>query len=1257
MGFTKEQQSVIDARNTNILVSAAAGSGKTAVLTERVFSLTCGDPEARRNAAQNGAPDVHEKLTDIDRILIVTFTRAAAAEMRERIRGRISKELEKYPDDEILQRQETLIHRAQITTIDSFCMNVLRNHFGDIGLDPDFRIMDSGEKSLLEEDALATVMERCYAEGGDDFKRCVDFFCPGRSDDAIGGYIKKIYQASESHPYPDEYLSECRENVRIGDEEHFYECGLGGFFAKYLAGEARGVEQTFRVLRDTALLSESLSAYVSTAEADLENAGRLVKSAQLLETVAGSGDKKALADAVASYGRELDIVKDDFGKLPSVRKTGDEADEEREKYRKSRNAAKDKIKEKYKEFFERPLCDLISESDECVTYLQTLIDTVYKYRDEIACRKKDKKMLDFSDIEHLALRILVQKTEDGTVCPDTALEYRDHFDEIMTDEYQDSNLVQEYILSAISRKGNGTENRFMVGDVKQSIYAFRQARPDLFIEKQMTYTDHAPDLRIDLNRNFRSREVITQAVNAVFERMMNPETGEIVYDDKAALYPGAEYPEYDTGGNELLLFESAGKDDEESNFETEARIIAARIKSLMDEGYMVAEDRKPSSPLRHIRFRDIVILMRNIPDEAEKALRKVFEKEDIPLYAEARKGYFDAPEVSDLVNYLRVVSNPLQDIPLFAVMRSRFGGFTDNEIALIRGKDKKRRLWSSLRDAAETDEHAAEFVSRVESYRRLSTYRTVRELTEKMITESDYLEYVSALPAGDRRRANVLMVLGYASDFEKTSYFGLHSFVRYLDQVKKYQADFGEAGVISEDANVVRLMTIHKSKGLEFPVVFIAGLGKQYNMQDVSDRVVIHRRLGIGSQYVDIGRRTKKDTLRRKLISLAIRREQIEEEIRLLYVAFTRAEEKLILVGAKKDCEAAIREIMNRETGSRRLDAGRLMNAVCGNDLLLPVLPLDEIRIGQVTKESLTEDTQRQYEKLSERLNIISESQKYADAELLARLRKKFEYRYAYGYLGKLFSKTSVSELKKAAMEEADEIPPAQIIFGDNAQGSSDENEGNQGSMAGAEKKNRKDSSATDRGDAYHRCMELLDFDRVLGPSLVTPPADYEEYREKVVASEEPIISEMKKFIEEEKESLRLREDYVRYIDTADIFEFLKSELSYRMWKAYRCGKLRREQPFVFKIPASRVIKDDDPQMEKESVLIQGIIDAYFEENEEIVILDYKTDRVKAHDELVRRYKVQLEYYKEALSALTHLPVRECRLYSFKLGAEIPVMM
>lgn len=1207
--FTDDQQKVIDSRDCNILVSAAAGSGKTAVLVERIVQMISNV----------------ERPVDIDRLLIVTFTKAAAAEMRERISLAISAKLESEPDNEHLQRQATLLHNAQITTIDSFCLFVLRNNFNDIGLDPGFSVADEDEVKLLQQDVMADLLERHFEQGTEEFGHCVEFFCPNGRESVLEEHIFDICRAASSQPWPKEWLEERKKDYEIENLEELKKTPWAINLCDHIRNMCQHYAQNLKKAIDLAQQPDGPYMYGELLDKELEMVERLVR-AESLEQL------ESLFSAVV------------FDRLPG-KKDDTVNPAKKEMAQKLRNKAKDGLTGIAKDFFGVPLMTEVEHAKLCQGPVSVLMDLCLEFMEDLAKAKADKNILDFNDMEHMALEILLEKNGDKVVPTATAREYRDYFEEVLIDEYQDSNLVQEFLLGAISGEEDGKFNRFMVGDVKQSIYRFRLARPELFLEKYHAYEldqtkpgenkDHlGPCRRIDLSQNFRSRVEVIGYVNYVFERLMGKQLGGIQYDDSAALHEGAIYPENSGCETELLLLDRLGHEKSDEYRKLEAMAIATKIKELR-RTYQVTD--KATGKLRPVQYRDMVILLRSNAGW-DDVFKKVLEAEGIPAFAASKTGYFATTEIQTVLQLLRVIDNPLQDIPLFGVLKSFFGGFSDQEIASLKCQNRENLLYQNLRDCSVTQgdlgEKCRAFLEMLGRYRHMATFMPIRQLLQSIFNEWNYQHVVSAMPAGGQRLANVQMLLEKAGKFQKSSYYGLYHFIRYIEQLEKYEVDYGEANTLDEAADVVRIMSIHKSKGLEFPVTFVSGIAKKFNKKDTTKTVVTDMDLGLGVKYVNVEQRTITDTLRKNAIGVKMLSESIAEEIRVLYVALTRAKEKLILTGTADFQNLTLEELSCEEQNGiarlryRNLDARERMDKLSYGEILAAggfldwILPLTE-EFSSYRFESLEASKIAEGMEAEGRLFKLEQSEQVKDGELLDKLLSNFDFVYPYENLAGLYTKTTVTELKMAAMEEKDE--GAFHAF------ESDE------VVTYIPKFMREEESVsgTTRGSAFHKVMELLDVEK-----LIT--VEQAEMREAIRMQ-----------LDQMQQSGKLTEEYRNAVSERKMETFMKSNLAKRMAKASSLQLIWREQPFVYGVSAARLSKGEQKFPEDEILLIQGIVDLFFEEEGQLVLVDYKTDVVESPQALVDRYQTQIDYYQEALEKLTGKKVKERMLYSFFFGEEV----
>lgn len=1178
--WTKEQEKVINLRNRSLLVSAAAGSGKTAVLVQRIISMVTDETDP----------------LDIDRLLVVTFTNAAAAEMRERVGAAIENALEQDPYNQHLQRQLTLVHNAQITTIDSFCIRILRDHFHKIDLEPGFRIADEGELKLLREDVCEAVLEDFYQKADPEFLRFADSYSGAKNDLQIKEMILKLYNYAESYPWPKEWLETCVQQYEAANEAELEEKSWIRDFLSYLNVRVEDLITAQEKLLELTQEPDGPYMYEASIADDLRQLENLRKCEHFSQWQAAIS-----AIDFKNIGRS--------GKYEgSVAK--------KDAVMSGRKRMKDQIDKWKKTIFATMLEVQLERLTQTSKMVRMLVTLTQAFSDRFQEEKQKKNMLDFSDVEHNALRVLVDsETKELT---ETALEYQQQYREVMIDEYQDSNYVQETLLTAVSGVKNGNENLFMVGDVKQSIYRFRLARPELFMDKYHRFsTEESSQQRIDLHRNFRSRREVVEAVNDIFYPLMEKDLGNVAYDAEAALYAGAVYPDYENADcckPELLLVPSQESGMERR--EQEAAAVAGRIRELVE-----------TQEIPGITYKDIVLLLRSMSGWAE-TYQKVFEQEGIPLIVASKTGYFSATEVQTVLSLLRVLDNPYQDIPMAAVMKSYFGKFTSEELAQIRAESPGMPFYQCVEQMLPVSEKIIAFQEMLQKFRQRIPYTPIHRLLQEILDETGYRNYVAALPAGEQRRANLDMLMEKAVAYEQTSYHGLFHFIRYIDRLMKYDVDYGEAEIVSEQENAVRLMSIHKSKGLEFPVVFVCGMGKQFNEQDLNSNMIFHPEFGIGLKWFDCEKRTKANTLIHQIFAMEAKKENLGEELRVLYVALTRAKEKLILAGTCKLPEEGQYSGFSREEKvpfSTRYDAKSYW------DWVMPVLGMenpdyryviwDEARMQQEEQRKL-QDTALEHRTLLVALQNVSEIE-------LTQLKETFSWEYAWKEEGTHKQKVSVSELKHRAMEERSEsaeqtLNTAQPLFPDEIATP----------YVPRFVQEAKENAGALYGTMVHRFLECLDFAGL---------PDFAEEKQGLY------------FVKQQIDALcalgRMQEADAKRLNWKQLLGFLQSDTAKRMRVAAEQGTLEREKPFVMSVPANLVWEESRPE---EEVLIQGIIDVFWEEADGIVLLDYKTDHVDNAQELVHRYKKQLELYADALSRFFgEKPVKEILIYSFALAEKI----
>lgn len=1379
--WTEEQRSVIEARSCNLLVSASAGSGKTAVLVERIIGLIM---------------DPHHPV-DLDRVLVVTFTNAAAAQLRERIRAALSEALEKDPADARLQHQMTLLMSDHIMTVHSFCLEVIKNHFHVIGLDPVFRIGDEGELRLLREETAEQVLEEAYSAGAPEFLNFTDSFAPGKSDGNLADIILKFFAFSNAHPDPKGWRASCaaaysgkdRAAEHTGEEKPDPDGGEGEdpgeSNAGALFGNAPWVQYAMETIRSELQdLSETTQETLRIADGPdgpsfYKNA--LLSDLDYLERCADAENYRDMAQVFAE--------KKGFVTLGRAKKTDVFSEEKKQLCKNRRDDVKDRFKNLRDSWFFTDVDSMVSDMAAAGRLIRELVLLTDRFEELFTQAKTDRKMLDFSDLEHLAIRILVDRNENGAFVPSAvAREYEDYFAEVCVDEYQDSNPVQELILWAVSKENCGGRNRFMVGDVKQSIYRFRMASPEIFMEKYHTYPVdpvRAEDgnLRIDLFRNFRSRKEVLDAVNLVFCQIMRQEVGGIEYGEREALYPGAQYPadpenpafvqpelilvseddfsaspaagsaESDAAGAVAAAEGSAagaagaaeGYAGENDTAETaqdssaddsvpldrkqaEAKVVAERIMQIV--GKERVWDSKAGA-FRPAGYGDIAILLRTVSEWADVFGRE-FAERGIPTRSVSRTGYFSAPEVRTVLAYLNVLDNPMQDIPLAAVLRSPIGGLSDEELAEIRIAVPEGSWYECVREflrraeggdscpgtaevktaeganaGRRTGAPGAAFCSgtpslteKLRRFRDMTKYlrakvsdTPIHQLIALIYEKTEIVSIYGAMPGGAQRRANLEMLLTKAVDFEATSYRGLFHFIRYIEKMQKYEVDFGEAQV-GGDSDSVTIMSIHKSKGLEFPIVFVCGLGKSFNRSDSREAVSLSSRFGAGCDAIDLTMRTRRPTILEKAIRSSITRDTVGEELRVLYVAMTRAEEKLIISGWCDDLPKTVKAAgETRYRREEKLSASKILRTDSCLFWILESLSRHDAESSFFDRYDVPLMEKSGVEKMDGSFRILTGKEVLAGSAVLEAEREwtglslrdfengKIYDREVHEYLRRTLEKVSpaadhsaipakisVSELKSKDYEaemarvEAEEGGGAYAVYaqGDSTaedsaaiaagSGTAADNAVSAGAAGGAVSRRKKEHlvpdfmrekggtaaaaqmSGAEAGTVVHSFLAALDF--------TEPP------EEAAVLRQLESMLRCDRIHKSEKAAVERR--------IAVIVRFLGSDLGRRMGRAMEKGCLFREMPFVIKKSAAEI----DPAWDaNESVLVQGIIDAYFREGNSIILIDYKTDFVKKgmEESLLRRYRSQFLLYREALEQLTGLPVTEMYLYSLSLGEAIPV--
>ncbi len=1215
--WTQAQQRVLRARNHNILVAAAAGCGKTAVLVERIIEMICDE--------KNGV--------DIDRLLIVTFTNAAAAEMRARIGAALEERLGPGRDNAHIQKQMMLLQSAHISTIHGFCLFVIRNYFHAIGLEPGLRVGDENEVAILRSQVFDRLLEDAYQQADEDFLRMVESFAGDKSDSGLEKIIFSLYDQAVASP---SFLQWKKKMLAPYESASVEEMAGSEWMKKLLDMVRLQITDTKRILQNYA---EKISG-----DSQMEKfADVLAGDLQILEEMEGFSDYESfyrwqISEGEITFKRNPAVSKKDTPELTERKK---ECQNLRKKYLTDSSKGIVSLREKY---FSNPVEEEFEKLREMEPVARALLDLLEDFCIRFRQAKLDKGMMDFNDQEHYALEILAEETDEGFRPTEVARELRGQFAEIIIDEYQDSNDVQEQILTSVSTVDEDKPNIFMVGDVKQSIYRFRMAKPGLFTEKYESYEDSEESAfqKIELQMNFRSRKSVLENTNYIFRRIMHREFGQIAYDDAAALHVGREFPrcEGQYGSTAELIL--GDKPSDMNSTEMEARLVANRIRSLVqDEGFMVLG--QDGNSYRPVTYSDITVLHRS-PGSVAPVFKQVFAQEGIPFYTDSQQGYFDAVEVQTMLHLLRIIDNPRQDIPMAAVLRSEIGGFSDDELAQAsREKTKGKNLYDGLRRM----EKGKAFLKRLGGYREKADFFTVPELLEYLYMDTAYPAMMTATDQGERRGGNLMLLVAKAQEYLTVGEAGLFHFLQYMDALMEKEKDFGEYATQEESRGCVHFMSIHKSKGLEFPVVIVAGLGRKFNLSDSSGVLISDAESGMGMKYINLERRYTTPMVLQKVIQNTIREESLAEELRVLYVALTRAKEKLIMTGVLRNASKRVAESAGGNDYRNHLE---LIGAQCFLDWILPACSRnagymdffaraelagkdiftaadgdgtpDEIKYKNQTGLCMTYVTgndlqfydfvdallEKEKKRWLDEFHLDKEYDLQARDFLLADLALREELQKE-----SIPVKASVTELKRLAGEETEFVPLPEEPVPDFVE--------------------KKAVSGAQVGTLYHSALEHLNY-----------PAPEEKNLETFVEKELQRQMEKGYFTPEEKKKLRQEK----------IVSFLQGDLGRRMWQASCRGCLHRETPFVIGVPVEEVYPD---RKEEGIFLVQGIIDAYFETDKGIVLVDYKTDSVAAGEEgaLAERYRVQLERYQQALEKLTGRPVVEKYIYSISLDKAVSV--
>lgn len=1275
MDWTKEQEQAINEKDSNILVAAAAGSGKTAVLVERIIHKI-----------------IDEKM-DIDELLVVTFTNAAASEMRERVLDAIYKKLDENPEEQNLQRQITLLNKASICTIDSFCLEIVRNYFYELdNVSPNFRIGDTTEIELLKQEVIDEIFEKNYEEENEDFIKLINTYTSYRDDTPLKELALKIYSYIQSNPFPEKWLNEKIEMFNILKSSNITvindidEQGLKN------EKEENEINETYEHSRETKNMYDDFSNTMWGKELLKELEEELIDDITTLieveESLSYDTELEKFKHTIRSDIDMLQTLKNNLYNWDKAYEIGQNISFITWPRKKVESEAKvqakeirDSVKEKFKKVQNKILICDSKEAKQDIQDMYIILDKlknlILEFEEEFSKRKREKNVVDFNDIEHFALKILL-KEENGKVEPtDVAKKYKEKYKEIAIDEYQDSNLVQEYILNSVSNQ----DNIFMVGDVKQSIYKFRQAMPELFLSKYETYKTienkkKEDNLKIKLFKNFRSRDNVLKFTNTIFQNIMSNVLGDIEYNEEEYLNLGADYPSIeqnlkteidiinlkdDESETENVFLESFLEEDDEEgengeketveerieDIELEARFVANKIKTLIDSKYQVW-DRK-NNEYRDIAYKDIVVLLRSTATAAP-----VYEQEllrlELPVFSDTSQEYLDSIEIQTIMSLLKIIDNPIQDIPLVTVLRSNIGKFTDDELVQIRLVDKYDNFYTCMQKAqlsveTKLKEKIQNFFSELAKWRKEQEYLALDELIWKIYIDTGYYNYVGLMPNGVLRQANLKMLFQRAKQYESSNFKGLYNFINFIEKLKLSSGDLGSAKLIGENDNVVRIMSIHKSKGLEFPVVFLSSTGKQFNLMDLNQNVLLHQDMGIGVKYIDYEKQIQYDTLTKVAMKNKILVETLSEEMRILYVALTRAKEKLFITGLSKDYEKESEKL--EQQVNRYSKEHNKINPILVKkykrylDWIILVYKYEESKMKDLAELNI-------YNK-KELLNTFKDSDK-EEIDIVELLEKeeveqnkidKLEEILKFSYPNEISTtiptKTSVTKIKQLDMQQSleqsldDLLVDENIELEENSKDSKNNNvysqEGNSPKPQFLKNEENNKLTSAQKGTLVHLCLQKLD-----------------ERKDYTIELVKELINELlSKQIITPKEA--------EAISPYKILAFTKSAI----WKELRNTKqVEKEKPFYINIPASEVYNE---QVE-ENILVQGIIDLYYiNENNELVLVDYKTDYVEAGKEkdLISKYSKQLDLYKQALESALHRKVDKVYIYSVFLEKEIEI--
>ncbi|WP_077211139.1 helicase-exonuclease AddAB subunit AddA [Bacillus dakarensis] len=1233
--WTDDQWKAITASGQDILVAAAAGSGKTAVLVERIIKKIISS---------------HDPI-NVDQLLVVTFTNASAAEMKHRIGEALEKAINENPSSKHLRKQLTLLNRASISTLHSFCLEVIRKYYYRIDVDPGFRIGDETEVQLLRDEVMEELFEEEYGKkDNESFYALVDTFSNDRSDLALQNIVREIYDFARSNPEPEQYLQSMIQMYKVDESVPLEKLPFMHSLMYHIELQLEGAKQ---LLQRALQLSEMPGGPAPRAENFLDDI-RIIDS--LLEAKNESWERLYFALQAISFSRAKPCKGDEFDK------------ELIERAQKLRDKAKKAVQSIQGEFFSRKPESFLRDMKEMSTHIETLAELINRFSDAFNAVKKEKGLVDFADLEHFCLQILGEKDTDGNLIPsDAGRSYKNQFKEVFVDEYQDTNMVQEAILQLVTAESEENGNLFMVGDVKQSIYRFRLAEPNLFLGKYNRFTVDGEEtgLKIDLSKNFRSRKEILDGTNFLFKQLMGVKVGEIEYDQAAELVKGANYPEDENHPIQLLLIDQEGKESvEEENEDAasiqfdaadleqsqlEAKVIASRIKKMIEERKQVFNSK--SNTNRPIMYRDIVILLRSMTWAPQ--IMEEFKEQGIPIYANLSAGYFEATEVSIIMSLLKIIDNPYQDIPLASVLRSPIVGLSEEELALIRVQNRRGAYYDAVvsfhqskpsPQREELHEKISKFQEMLEKWRSQARQGALSELIWQLYRDTGFFDFVGGLPGGKQRQANLRALYDRARQYEETSFRGLFRFLRFVERMRDRGDDLGAARALGEQEDVVRIMTIHSSKGLEFPVVFIAGLGRQFNMMDLKKNYMLDKEYGFAAKYVNAEKRISYPSLPQLAFRGKKRLEMLAEEMRVLYVALTRAKEELYLIASVKELEKKLEEWTQQLNSYDWLlkDYDRY-SAKSYLDWIGPALvrhrECQQLRLNESIPSILTSDIVNHPSEWKVEIMNVNEISKDDEAaeeggeavldqvfrgepvniysEWKDQVEKQLSWEYSFKDAATHRSKQSVSEMKRAREMSIEDSGQEMVKF-------------KKPLLNRPRFMQEKTLTPAERGTAMHMVMQHIDFSQHIDEKAI------------------------QLLIEEMVEKELLTNDQKDVIDCEQIVQFFRSDVGERLLAA---ENVKREVPFSAAFSARAAYPNWEGN--DEHILIQGVMDCIFEDEHGLVLVDYKTDGItdrykggfkEARPILEDRYRVQIELYTQALEQILKKKVSERYLFFFDGG-------